>query len=92
MDKSLIVFIIDGSGTVSEVKLGNHAGGDPISKSVHVVSNTVVDGKRTVVLIRPFKGQTADHYTFDPMTTSTIPIITASGTGSTFSYHGPTHR
>ena len=39
-----------------------------------------------------FQGQTSDHYTFDPLTTSSIPTITASGTGPDFAYHGPTHR
>ena len=84
--------VIDGSGTVTELKLGNHDGGEPISQSIQVISNKVTDGLRTVVLERTFKGQTPDHYTFDPSTTSTIPIITASGTGSKYSYHGPTHR
>ena len=38
------------------------------------------------------QGQTSDHYTFEPLTTSSIPTITASGTGPNFAYHGPTHR
>ena len=73
--------IVDGSGAVSELKLGNHDGGQTIAKSVQILSNKVENGRRTVVLQRSLKGQTGDHYTFDPMTTSTIPIITASGTG-----------
>ena len=39
-----------------------------------------------------FQGQTTDHYTFDPTTTSSIPTITASGTGPNYAYHGPTQR
>ena len=92
MSDNPYAIIIDGSGTVTEMKLGNHDGGRAVSKSVQVVSNQVENGIRTVVLTRSFKGQTADHYTFDPSTTSTIPILTASGKASTYAYHGPTNR
>ena len=92
MSDNPYAIIIDGSGTVSEMKLGNHDGGQALSKSVEVVSNQAENGIRTVVLTRSFKGQTADHYTFDPSTTSTIPILTASGKSSTYAYHGPTNR
>merc|ERR1712117_545037 len=84
--------IVDGTGKVQERKLGDHDGGSALSLSVQVVSNQVVDGRRTVGLTRSFKGQTQDHYTFDPTTASTIPIITASGTGPDFAYHGPELR
>ena len=84
--------IVDGAGKVQERKLGNHDGGSALSASVQVVSNNVVDGRRTVGLTRSFKGQTSDHYTFDPTTTSTLPVITASGTGPEFAYHGPELR
>ena len=39
-----------------------------------------------------FQGQTTDHFTFDPTTTSSISTITASGTGPNYAYHGPTSR
>ena len=84
--------IVDGVGNISEMKLGNHDGGRSIQKTIQVVSNKVADGQRTVVLMRSMKGLTADHYTFDPTTTSNIPMITASGKGSAYSYHGPTNR
>merc|ERR1739844_130008 len=60
--------------------MGDHSGGQALANSVKVVSNKVMGG------------QTADHYTFNPTTTSSIPTITASGTGPNFAYHGPTHR
>ena len=47
--------VIDGSGTVSELKLGNHDGGQKIAKSIEIVSNKVVNGQRTVSLTRPLK-------------------------------------
>ena len=84
--------IVDGSGVVKEMKLGDHDPGSQLSPSVHVVSNHVADGLRTISLTRSFMGQTSDHFTFDPSTTSTIPIITASGTGPDYAYHGPTTR
>ena len=92
MSDNPYAIIIDGSGTVTEMKLGNHDGGQALSKSVQVVSNQVENGVRSVVLTRSFKGQTADHYTFDPSSTSTIPILTASGKASNYAYHGPTNR
>ena len=47
--------VVDGSGKVSELKLGDHSGGKNIASSVHIVSNTVVDGRRTVSLTRSLK-------------------------------------
>ena len=42
-------------------------------------------------MTRDLAGKTSDHYTFDP-STSSIPIISASGLGSVFAYHGPKLR
>ena len=84
--------IVDGTGSVTEMKLGNHDGGRQLSSSVQVVSNQAADGLRTITLTRSLKGQTSDHYTFDPNETSTIPILTASGTGPDYAYHGPNTR
>ena len=51
-----------------------------------------VDGFRTVVFTRPFKGLSDDHYTFDPVKTTAIPVIMASGKSLNFAYHGHKHR
>ena len=56
-----------------------------------MTSNKVEDDVRTVVMTRDLAGKTSDHYTFDP-STSSIPIISASGLGSVFAYHGPKLR
>ena len=56
-----------------------------------VTSNKVEDDLRTVVMTRDLTGKTSDHYTFDP-SASSIPIISASGLGSAFAYHGPKLR
>ena len=56
-----------------------------------VTSNKVEDGVRTVMMTRDLSGKTSDHYTFDPSVAS-IPIISASGLGSVFAYHGPKLR
>ena len=45
-----------------------------------------------MVVTRAFKGQTAQHYTFDPKSSSSIPVVSASGEGPNFSYHGPDTR
>ena len=83
---------VDGLGNVAERKLGDHSGGRTLATSVSVLSNTVVNGVRSVVLKRPFQGQTADHYTFDPKSSATVNVIMASGTGPNYSYHGPSTR
>jgi hypothetical protein len=62
--------VVNSTG-VEERKLGtcgteaDHCAGTPLAASVKVVSNTVADGVRTVVLTRLLKGATADHYTFE---------------------------
>ena len=47
--------MVDGSGKVSELKLGDHSGGQTLAKSVTIVSNKVVNGRRTISLTRPLK-------------------------------------
>jgi len=83
--------VVDGKGNVEERKLGDHDPGQVLSSSVRVTSNTVVDGERTVVMSREFKGKTPDHFTFDA-SNSEISVITASGTGPSYAYHGPKQR
>ena len=78
-------------GNVEERKLGDHDPGTLLTASVRVTSNTVVDGERTVVMTREFKGKTPDHFTFDA-SSSEISVITASGTGPNYAYHGPKQR
>jgi len=79
--------VIDGNGMVSEHKVGDHTPGTLLSPTqVTVVSSTVANGIRTVVLSRAFKGITGDHYTFDP-TKSSIPFINAIGRTPHFSHH-----
>jgi hypothetical protein len=79
--------IVDGTGNVSERKLGKHAPGTLLKQSITVVSSSVTDGRRQVVLERPFAGLTADHYTFDP-TAAMLPMLAASGSDPVFGYHG----
>ena len=83
--------VVDGKGNVQERKLGDHDPGQVLTASLRVLSNSVVDGQRKVVVSRPFKGMTVDHFTFDP-STSTIPVLAASGNGPNFAYHGAKQR
>ena len=55
-------------------------------QSLRVLSNSVEDGVRTLVVTRPFQGLTAKHFTFAPGT-PTIPFIAAIGASPTFAYH-----
>jgi len=83
--------VVDGKGNISERKIGNHDAGTVLARSIHVVSNSVTDGVRTVVMSRDMEGKTTDHYSFDTEVT-TIPVIIASGSGPLLGYHGPKTR
>ena len=54
--------MVDGSGKVSELKLGDHSGGQTLAKSVTIVSNKVVNGRRTISLTRALKVSTVVKY------------------------------
>eukprot|EP00091_Calanus_sinicus_P006606 TRINITY_DN17302_c0_g1_i2.p1 TRINITY_DN17302_c0_g1~~TRINITY_DN17302_c0_g1_i2.p1 ORF type:complete len:147 (-),score=29.71 TRINITY_DN17302_c0_g1_i2:168-608(-) len=56
--------VVDGTGNVSERKLGDHDPGTVLASSLTVTSNSVKDGVRKVVMTRKFAGKTPDHYTF----------------------------
>ena len=47
--------MVDGSGKVSEFKLGDHSQGQTLAKSVQIVSNEVVNGRRSISLTRKLK-------------------------------------
>ena len=83
--------VVDGTGNVSERKLGSHDPGTVLPASVSVTSNKVVDGVRTVTMTRDLQGKTSDHFTFDPSAPS-LSIISASGLAGVFAYHGPSLR
>jgi len=87
MSEQPYTVIVDGSGNVTERKIGDHDAGVQLQPTqVTVVSNTVTAGVRTVVLRRAFRGATADHYTFDP-TTASLPLLMAVGAGPQLAYH-----
>lgn len=78
--------IVLGNGTVFEQKLADQQAGHKLPNSLTVVSNVVKAGVRTVVVTRPLKGKTAEHYTFD-MANPLIKFINAVGRGPAFAYH-----
>lgn len=79
-------FIVDGSGAVTERRMGNHDAGTQLSSSVKVLSSSITNGRRTVVLERPLAGATPQHLTFDP-STGGIPYIAAVGSTGSLGYH-----
>mmetsp|Transcript_3494 Transcript_3494/g.10810 ORF Transcript_3494/g.10810 Transcript_3494/m.10810 type:complete len:746 (+) Transcript_3494:757-2994(+) len=79
--------IVDGSGMVTERKLEDQSPGTQLSKSVTVVSSSTAGGNRTVVLTRPLKGLTADHYTFSLEGDLNLPFINAVGSGPMLAFH-----
>jgi len=78
--------VVEGNGKVSERKLRDQNGGSALASSVTVISQTVSNSTRTVVLSRALKGATANHYTFS-VNTAVLPFINAVGSGVAFSYH-----
>jgi len=78
--------VVDGAGEVTERRLGNHAPGTLLPRSVHVLSNTVAaGGNRTVVLTRQRSLQGA-HFNFS-LSETTLPFISAVGSGPDFAIH-----
>ena len=71
---------------------GEHCAGDRLHpQSLTLVSNTVVDGVRTVVVTRPFAGASEHHYTFDVGRLSSLNFLTAVGRDQIFAYHRAHH-
>jgi len=86
-DMSGTYAIVINSTNVWEQKLGPYAAGNTLKPSITVVSNTVTDGIRTVVVTRPAQAPTAaDYYTFDS-SKPTISTIDAVGASQTFAHH-----
>lgn len=81
-----IIVTGDGAAGVSERKLANHGPGSVLDASITVLSNSVQDNMRTVVVKRGFTGMTEDHYTFTA-TSDQIPFINAKGSSLTFAQH-----
>ena len=86
MANSPYTIVVDGDGGVTERVLGDHAAGIVLNKSLAVMSNTVANGTRTVVMTRPLKGLSPGHHDFDLQQLS-LNFISAVGTSSTFGYH-----
>ena len=78
--------VVDGAGKLSEHRLADHSGGTVLSSSLKLLTSTVKNGRRTVVMSRPLQGATPQHYTFDPSLT-TLKFIDAVGSGKTYAYH-----
>jgi hypothetical protein len=79
--------IIDGEGGVQEYRLTDQGTANrKVAKSVTVVSSTVTNGTRTVVLSRPLQGASADHFTFS-IGQAVLPFINAIGSGPQLAFH-----
>jgi len=77
-----------GSGdavAVSERRLADQSPGTLLPPTLAVLSSSVVDGQRTVVLRRPLAaGSTGFGF---PSTAGVVPFINAIGSGAKFAYH-----
>jgi hypothetical protein len=79
-------FIVDGSGAVTERRLGNHEAGTQLNSTAKVLSSSIANGRRMIVLERPLVGATPQHLSFDP-SVGGLPYIAAVGTSGTLGYH-----
>mmetsp|Transcript_36428 Transcript_36428/g.67040 ORF Transcript_36428/g.67040 Transcript_36428/m.67040 type:complete len:907 (-) Transcript_36428:128-2848(-) len=91
MADSPYTLVVNSSGVI-EQKIGTcgseaeHCAGDRLESSVRVLSNSVVNGVRTVVMTRPFLGKTSKHFSFSPGM-APLHLITAVGQTPVFAYH-----
>ena len=80
--------IVQGDGTVMERRLGDHAPGELLPRSLRIVSIHVANSVRTLVATRPLKGAPGGaSVTFDPTPGAALQFINAVGSGPTFGYH-----
>jgi hypothetical protein len=79
--------VVDGAGAVTERQLEDQKPGTLLPSSVKVVSSTVTDGRRTVILTRALKGAGPRYFTFSPDGPSRVNFINAVGSGPTFAFH-----
>jgi hypothetical protein len=86
MKNSPYAIIVDGNGKVQERRLVNHGPGTLLNASFNLTSSSVTSGKRTVVLKRPVRGMTKQHFTL-PTLPGKINIITAIGNTAQLAYH-----
>ena len=78
--------IVDGNGNIQEYKLANHAAGTKLKNSIKLLSSTITNKYRSVILERKLEGLNSNYYTFN-IDDSNIPILNAVGSTSNFSYH-----
>jgi len=78
--------IVDGYGTVFEHKLGNHDQGHLLTPMIKILENSVINGTRTVRLMRANKGLNSDYYTFTK-DMANIPVLLAVGNTPDLKYH-----
>lgn len=80
MADSPYTLVVNESG-VTERKIGTcgseaeHCPGFQLQSSVTVLSNSIVEGVRTVVMKRSLGGLSKDHYSFNPFSDETIHFI-----------------
>lgn len=78
--------VVDGVGAVTERKLADHAAGSLLDPTLKLMSNTIKEGLRTVVLQRALAGAGDAYYSFSPDVAS-IPYINAIGATVDFQQH-----
>jgi hypothetical protein len=78
--------IVDGKGAVTERRLANHGPGTLLNSSLTLISSSVADNRRTVVVERAVKGASKEHYSL-PTSPGDLSIIAAVGDSVQLAYH-----
>ena len=86
MNDKPYAIIVDGTGAVSERRLVNHGPGTLLTPSITIMSNTMVDKTRTVVVHRAVAGATKDHFSL-PLVPGDLDMISAVGDSVKLAYH-----
>lgn len=78
--------IVDGNGNVTERNLADHAPGTLLPKTIKVLTDTVLNGVRTVVLTRTAQAASANYYNFS-LATQQLSFLSAVGSTPDLQYH-----
>ena len=84
------VIIVDGHGAVTERILGHHSPGILLQNALTVTANEVVDGVRTVAILREADIYDDHYFNFEPFVADceeSVPLIYAHGFSESFGFH-----
>ena len=89
MNNTYAIIVVGESTDIEERRLGLNAPGTLLKPSITVISNSVNNNIREVVLTRNMTGLSDEYYSFQPDVSQVLNIIYCYGTTPQVQYHGP---